>query len=223
MSVAHSGEVNQNTTFSGVNSFSISNQTSAGSDRMGVCHVGGFLGGSGTTSGTWGGSAMVQTIVGVNGDGVLLHFVAPPTSASTVTVNNLNGATGGAATSTYTGADQSAGSGPISNTTTATNTSTSPASVTCGTASGEMVVDAVGIDPNQSAAAGANQTSILVTNTGTADCLCSYQLGADGGVMSWTFTATRYWESVAASIKAAAAAAAYTQDAFRFRSDDGTL
>ena len=204
MAVAHSGEANQTANFSGVNSFSITSQTSAGTNRIGVCHVGGFLGASGTTSATWGGTAMTVTVLGAGGDAVMLHLVAPATAASTVTVSNLNGATGQGAASTYTGADQSAGSGPNSNTGKATATAVSPVSVTVTTASGEMVVDSVGIEINGSPAAGANQVVILnTTGSNSADCLASYQLGADGGVMTWTYTGSHYWESVAASIKAA--------------------
>lgn len=207
MAVAHSGETNQTANFSGVNSFSITNQTSAGSDRIGICHVGGFLGASGSTSATWGGSAMTVTKLSSGGDAIMLHYVAPATSTSTVTVSNLNAAVGQGAASTYTGADQSAGSGPISNTAEGSATAVSPASVTVTTSSGEMVVDACGIAVGGSPAEGANQNVILNTtaSNGNADCLASYQLGADGGVMSWTYTGSRYWDMVAASIKSSVA------------------
>ena len=202
--VAHSGEANQTVNFSGASGFTIASQTSAGSNRMGICHIGGFLGASGSTAVTWGGTSMVATIVGAGGDAAMFHLVAPATAASSVICTGLSGATGQAAASTYTGADQSAGSGPISNTGNATATAVSPVSVTVTTATGEMVVDAVGIEINGSPAAGANQNVILnTTGNNSADCLASYQLGADGGAMTWTYTGSHYWESVAASIKAA--------------------
>lgn len=218
MGVLHSGEANQTASFNGVNSFSITNQTSAGSDRIGVCHVGGFLGGSGSTSATWGGSAMTVSKLGANGDAILFHFVAPATGASTVTVSNLNVAQGSGAASTYTGANQSAGSGPINDAVTATNTSTSPVTVTCTVASDEMVVDAAGLDANGSPAVGANQTQVLLATPGSgADSMASYQSGADGGVMSWTFTGTRYWETAAVSIKSLGSAVPGASPASRRR------
>ena len=207
MAVAHSGEANQTVTFQSVSGFTIANQTSTGSDRMGICHIGGYLGASGSTAVSWGGVSMVATLIQSGGDAAMFHLVAPATAASSVICTGLSGAQGSAAASTYTGADQSAGSASISNTAEATATSASPITVTCTTASGEMVVDAAGLDLNGTPAAGADQTGVLgAISVGGADGLGSYQLGAAGGVMSWTFSGSRYWATVAASIKAVAAA-----------------
>lgn len=205
--VAHSGETNQTVEFSGASGFTISNQTSAGSNRIGICHAGGFIGASGSTAATWDGAAMVVSQLGANGDAILLHKVAPPLGASSVIVSGLSGGTGIGGASTYINADQSAGSGPISNSGTATATSATPASVTVTTAAGEMVVDAIGTGGSASLplTVGANQNQVM-NKTTTPYGGGSYQLGADGGVMSWSWTGggSRYWESVAASIKKAA-------------------
>jgi hypothetical protein len=199
--VAHSGEANQTVNFSGVNGFTLPNQTSAGANRIGVLHVGGFLGASGTTAATWNGAAMTVTQLGAGGDAVMFHIVAPATAASDVICSNLNGASGQAAASTYINANQSGGSGPIRNSATATNTSAT-ASVSVTTVAGDMVVDACAYDASAPAPTfGANQNTVLNTEANNgADMAASYKLGADGGTMSESFSGSVYWETVAASI-----------------------
>lgn len=201
--VAHSGEANQQIALSGTGG-TILNQTSAGTNRIGIVHMSGFLGASGSTAVTWNGVAMEQTIVGAGGDCALFHIVSPPTGASSIVISGLSGASGRAVASTYTGADQSVGSGPIRATSNATATSAGPVTTTpAGAVAGDMVVDAAVADVNGDPAAGADQTQIMNDETAGPESVASYQLGADGGVMSWTLANSVYWETCAAIIKAA--------------------
>jgi hypothetical protein len=91
---------------------------------------------------------------------------------------------------------------------TGSGTSANP-SITCGTASGELIVDVLGISftSGDTLAADANQTERGKLTGGATTGASSSQDGADGGVMSWTDSNSRAYGMVAASFDMAADAA----------------
>jgi hypothetical protein len=104
----------------------------------------------------------------------------------------------------------------ISNTASSSATDAAP-SATVTTATGELIIDNLTIDSDKSAslAVGAGQTrQAMEIGTSGLTHAGSSQLGASGGVMSWTFTTNETWGSTVVSIQAAAAAAAAAQTRF---------
>jgi hypothetical protein len=107
----------------------------------------------------------------------------------------------------YSGVDQTT---PFGTPATATGTGTA-VTVTATTAEGELVLDAVGTNGAPTFTEGANQTEMdddgnaATSGTQTVKVGASRQDGADGGVMSWTLSASNIWGIVAASMKPAAA------------------
>lgn len=211
MAVAHDGEANQTGTVAAGTSLTISSKTTAGSNRCGIVCVAWNTDAANVTGVTWNGVAMTHVATatesaGAGQESTIYSIVNPPTSASDIVVSFNTTAAAYAVASSYNGVDQTT---PISNSTT-TNTSTataSPVTVTCTTASDEIVVDAVAWTQSDTVApsVGANQTTLLnQLYDSFFFALASRQAGADGGVMSWTFTGTAHWATAAASLKAAA-------------------
>lgn len=212
MAVAHDGEANVQGV-AAATSITLASKTTAGTNRCGIVHIGWYNSSESITGVTWGGSAMthIVTILETTGWGLgasIYRIIAPATASSSVVVTFDLAADVAACASSYTGVDQTT---PISNSASMTTTSSvaSPATLACTSASGEMVADAWSIDFNNPPyAVGAGQTEVM--NGSTAGCygLGSYEASTGASVtMSWTFSNTCHRCGVAASLKAAAAAA----------------
>lgn len=143
----------------------------------------------------------------------ILGLVSPGTGAQTVVVY-IDGSGGGTFYGqpyaiTVTGSDTST---VFSNTNTATNVGGAPDttfSVTCTTASDEIVMDAGSGGGLVAATVGADQTqraNYLIL--GSLPAFGSTQLGSNGGVMSWTVSTATSYTMCAASFKVASASAA---------------
>ena len=139
------------------------------------------------------------------GNKAALYYLKSPTTGTDVvriTLDSASGVTGVGAsvvdahlTTTFGTADSATSPGGGSD----------PATVTVGTASGELVVDCVvAANPNS---IGANQTLLAEGNVSGRQVGASYQAGADGGVMSWTRDGggSMPWAIVAVSVKPAGA------------------
>jgi hypothetical protein len=144
-----------------------------------------------------------------NANASLWYWLAPTEGEHTLTPSYGDGASNSPnplGAHAWTGVHQST---PFGTPATATGTSDSP-SVTATTASGEVVIDTVAIEPSRSYAVGADQTQIVTntfTDTNSIRMGSSYQAGADGGVMTATLGSSADWATIAASMKPAAEAA----------------
>lgn len=81
-------------------------------------------------------------------------------------------------------------------------------SVTVPTASGEVVLDAVGSRTSATYTVGANQTDEANINQPFTRLIVSSQAGADGGVMNGVFSGQSAWSQVAFALKPTAGVAA---------------
>ena len=124
------------------------------------------------------------------------YLVNPPVTTDTLAVYFDANGTHAVGASTYTGVDQRNPWGPVA---TATGTSTAP-SVTATTATGQLVVDALGADTTVVATVGALQTQRWNDALTVVRGAGSTQAGADGGVMSWTLATSQIWGMVAAAL-----------------------
>jgi hypothetical protein len=215
-SVAHDGEANLSAGIHFVTSVTLTGKTTAGSERLGVLHVGCEWDTTDATSvsATWG-SAMTEIGTGaanafadpVRGHAKLYHFLAPPTGATNVIFQANAGelGRGAALASSYAGVDQTT---PVRTNSAdpATGTGTA-ATVTCDpSATGDMVVDALwALAPSAAPTPHVSQTAIAasVESSGGSDYWggASREAGAATVVMSWTQAADE-WALFAASLQA---------------------
>ena len=205
MAVAFDGEAVQTITYSNAASATITNKTTAGSDRVGIVKVGMYHFGSAPyVSGvTWDGVAMtlVGTDVGAaNKIGSSMWIiVAPPTGASSIVITfTAGGVYGAAGAESYSGVNQSA---PTSGTATANGASTAP-TVTVSSATDDLVTDSLGCY-NTAPTPHASQTQTFVDNVlGTVFGTGSYEAGAASVVMSWAESQVE-WGQVGVNLEAA--------------------
>lgn len=128
----------------------------------------------------------------------LYALVAPATGTQTMQVNlSSNASEIGIGVVPLTGVDQTTPMGTQTN----AGGSSSTASTTVTTATGEVIVDVVD-GCGETLTAGANQTE----RWSQVSAKGSTQNGVDGGVMSWALGASSCWSIIAVPIKPAAAA-----------------
>ncbi len=128
------------------------------------------------------------------------YYLTNPTVGTYDTVITLSGTSnlyGGVVA--YKGANML---DPVGTTVTATDGGgfSPPITVTATTAAGQVVIDAAFLSSAVAATVGANQTERVNINA-NQQILISTQAGADGGVMSWTWTGVEYWGTVATPLK----------------------
>lgn len=150
-----------------------------------------------------------SNIGGLNGRAAIYRLANPSAGAQTVAVTFPTSTyVGGAGAVTVTGGDTTT---VFSNNTSASG-STSPLTVTCTSASDELVMD-TGVY-NQfpgtvTATVGGGQTQRWNRTSSNTWALGSTKAGAASVAMSWTLQNDRAWAQVAASFKASATAAAF--------------
>lgn len=161
MDAVFDGEAVQSVTTTCGGTNNITNKTTAGSNRLGIVSVGGtqFAGPPYVTGITWAGVAM--TLVGeVSATGQFASLWAikdPPTAASTIAVTNAC-ALGGAVASSYNGVDTT-GSAPYtraSSLATATGANSGVSNTPSASATGDIVIDAIGIYNTSPSTTGTN-------------------------------------------------------------------
>lgn len=213
---APDGEAFQTCTVSAGTTCTMASKTTAGTNRVGIIHCGWYDQAIDISGVTWNGSSTGSAQIVDTGESTFFglgsamwRFINPPTASSTVVVTWPSGVTGGCAVSSYKDADQTT---PISGFNSFANGGSvvaSPITVTCPTASDEVVVDSVLFSQADVIAptVGAGQTQIANQVFGTQYFqLASHQLGSTDGVMSWTFPGSGGMATTCASIKAAATA-----------------
>ena len=183
--------------FSGATSVTITGKTTAGTNRLGVVHVGGqSFSGTSVTSCTWNGVAMTSAIT--SGDpyfASLWYIVNPPIGASNITCNmGLN--YGYAFASSYTGVDQFS---PIGHTGKSGGSGTP--SLLLYSSVGNMVVDALGTYNQDDIVTGSNTLLATDKSGGTVGGAGSYIPGASSVTLSWA--SQPVWYQVAAELKEA--------------------
>ncbi len=192
-----------------------SGKTTTGANRCGILALLWYASITPTaTYPTWGGSEMTECGAGADIEhdigmrAKLYYIVNPPTASSNIVSRWPDNITSYIAiVSSFTGVDQGS---PISAVAEAKADSTAqadPATVTCSTTAGELVVDAVSIYANFTAA----PTNSAIQHELDFSAIqgaqyggSSWMLGADGGVMSWTQGGNNIWAIAAASLRAAA-------------------
>lgn len=216
MAVALSGEAVGTQTFSGATSASITNVTTAGSDRCGIAAAMSTDGAPiATATATWNAVAVnsFTAVTTTEGDyelrATLLGLVAPATAASTVAFTFSDATSGVAAALSFTGVDQTT---PLGASATGNGDTDTP-SVTVATSADEFVIDAVCFFDSSfnsdTPAAGASQTKQWDLGHSFGYCgVGSTQDGADdAGAMTWTLNIAaagdRHWAQVVVSLKAA--------------------
>ena len=211
MAVTHDGTADVGGSCTAALTLTITGKTTAGANRCGVVSVGWTNETPVISGATWNGVAMTIVEQGAEtaqislGAGLLV-IVDPPTGAADIVITFDAAATAQAMAYSFTGVDQAT---PVSaeNEVITTGTTPSPVTITVATAADEVVVDAVSWSHFDTVAAsvGANQISVMNAVQATYYfALASYQLGSDGGVMSWTLPGDASWITIAASLKAAA-------------------
>jgi hypothetical protein len=96
---------------------------------------------------------------------------------------------------------------PITDAGTDSGSDTTVSTTVANAASGDLIVDALAVNGNPALTVGANQTAHINASTGTSGGTMyglSTQAGADGGVMSWTWTGSQRTAQVAFRLPAAA-------------------
>lgn len=211
MAVAFDGETVQVAAQgTNVTTHSVTNKTTAGSNRIGVVAI---VTGSDTVTGAeWGtGNAMTLAVKVANAtDGRtanIWYYIAPPTGATTVTVTSSGGGTHSVMmASSFNGAHQTTQDGDTS---TDSGTAT-PATVDVTSAVGEMVVDCLYF-LGAGTAPSSNTTELGHSDDGTWFGSSSYVAGAATTTMSYGLTSATRWSIAGWAIKPAAAGA--TNDA----------
>jgi hypothetical protein len=212
MAAVHDGEVNVVGTVTAGTSITLASKTSAGANRIGIVGQAATFE-AGIPSGvTWDGVAMTKVVEATETVGASLYAsqwrtgaTPPPLAGSSVVVTFAASRTASAAASSYNGVDQSTFVSNTASMATAGATA-SPITVTCTTAADETVVDAdsftqFDVTPPT---VGANQTEMMNATLAVVYFgLASWQLGSDGGVMSWTFTGSGHRAVTALSLLAA--------------------
>lgn len=162
---------------------------------------------------TYGGVAMTYVADILRGDTIRIHLfrlIAPATGANDVIITLVSGATaivGGS--QSFTGAHQTT---PLGTPATASGYDTAP-SIAVSSATGELVADAVGTEPNNAPTVGAGQTERWNLGVGTTvRAAGSTEPGAASVTMSWTLGATQRWVIIGVSIKPAAAGGSVQQN-----------
>lgn len=177
MAVVFDGETVKTVLYGAATSITVANQTTAGSNRVGIVGGAGLNFGS-VTSATWAGSAM--TLLGettTGGAHAWAYYIkAPPTSASNVVVNFSGNCYGGAGASGWKDVDQTTSIG--------TPVTANAATVEVSSATGEMVVSSHG-GYNVSTTPGAGQTSLYGLNNAGGQAGGSYEAGASTVTMSF--------------------------------------
>lgn len=213
--VLYDGEVEVSGTTTGTTDLTLASKTTAGSNRIGFVALAWQDEGVAVSTITWNGVGMTvvnsdrETGYGLRSS--LYYILNPPTAGSSIVVHwaaTIAGARGTAFS--VNGADVSGT--PLGTSVTAHTAGgqeASPSTVTVTTASGELVVDSLSWSQSDVTApvVGADQTQIKnnTFNDGFRFGAASYQDGANGGVMSWTFSSTAAWAIVAVPVKSATA------------------
>lgn len=194
------------------------NRATAGSNRIGfACYTWTDQGNTISTP-TWNGSNMTLVDTAFEsccaGQRASLYYILnPPTGASNV-VTTPNSSVAAMRGTVFSVQDADVSGTPLGTAVSGTNGggtwASSPISDTVTTAAGELIVDCLGWTQNDTTppTVGANQTQLANNGhylAGSHFNAVSHQAGADGGVMSWTFTGIGAWGHVAVPVKAAAA------------------
>lgn len=177
-------------------------KTTAGSNRIGLVIVAGYMFGTSLPNGTtvtWGGVSMDkldEAAYSVDDDfyAGLFFIKNPPTSGSTIAATFAGNLTGGVLTASYQDVDQTTPFGTVAK----ANGSSGTATVDVTSASGELVIDA-GMFSNLPTA-GAGQTQAARANQADKYAFHSYEAGAGTVTMSWTAT-TNPWVILGVALK----------------------
>lgn len=192
--------------------------TASGSNRAAWVYVAHGAGGGngGSYTATYGGSAMAELFESAHGSFYRqagYSFVAPSTSATTVTATCASFPGGGSAQGlgviSMTGVDQTTPTGTVPTVT--DGNSTTPSITVASVGADDMVVDGLFADNDTSASQGAGQTTRFTENPdANVSFRGSTQGGGSGGVMSWTKSTTEFWFMGAVAFKPAAGSGAYS-------------
>lgn len=203
MAAAFDGEATQTIVLSGGSTYNITNKTTAGFNRMGVVAVGGtqFAGPPYVTGITWSGVAM--TVVGevqASGQVASLWVIKdPPTGASTIAVTPAY-ILGAAVAASYNGVDTS-GAAPyirIGSLATAIGSSSVISNTPGASASGDIVIDAVGPYNTEPTTTGTNTRRGVDNNSGVYYAALSDASG-NSTPPAMTWISELFWASVTAS------------------------
>lgn len=209
--------VTNNTGGTAVTSVTFSATVAAGTDTvMAVCiqAEGDGSGGGAVTSVTFNGDAL--TLVDEQNNTTwsfseIWRRIAPDVTTANVVVNVNSPDKFITGVYVADGVDQTT---PFRTPVKATGSTTSASVTVTGVVTGDLLIDSLSIDSGSHAAAvGANQTERWDLNTSNANTgASSTQAGADGGVMSWTWTGSAPYSIVATAFIAVAGAATIAGD-----------
>lgn len=209
-SVTPDGEANVGSAIGAVNTITLNSKTTAGANRVGVVHVGWNDEGTAISSITWNGVAMT---LGVSTNNLtagmrasLYRIINPPTAAANIVITWTGAISGGyAIASSYHTVNQTT---PFSGFAVANSTGggvAGPATLNITSATGQLVVDAIGFADfdASTATAGAGQTEV---GKGAGATFWfgggSREDGAGTVTMSWTYASGGgHWALVAGSLQ----------------------
>lgn len=201
-------------------SLTFAHTTGAGANRLMLVSVmvgsSSSFGGNASTVGTvtYGGTALTQVgAVAESGGRVrsyIYQLLNPPSGTANVIVSLSSGSTAKplyAGVTTFTGVHQST---PLGTYTSKTTSSTTSASLTVSSASGELVFDAIAVDGESSSnialTASSGQTARWTTNTTNyLSGGSSTKAGASSVTMGWSWSSSNQYAIGAVAIKPAAA------------------
>lgn len=182
------GETIQTTDTGAATTITMTNKTTAGSNRVGIAVAGGLLfgGGAGASGATWNGVAMTEladVLEGTNNGYVTVWYILnPPTAASTVVITTSGGFYGHGAAISFKDVDQST---PIGTVVTSSNASTTTPSVTYAGTAADLGFAALGIYGSDPAPDG-GQTQISEGSSSAAYGNNTHEAGATSVTSSWT-------------------------------------
>ena len=148
---------------------------------------------------TYNGVAMTQAAYATaNGRATALYYLVNPSAGTNNVVITFSATAGRVICGAHTWSGANSTQTPQTQSANGTGTTFT---VTCGTNSGELIVDCIAavFSSGDVVAVGANQTERGNRGVGASVGGSSSQDGADGGVMSWTDSVSRAYVTVAAS------------------------